>query len=32
MEGNLWPILGKNFAYERATKYARTKKIFKEGA
>lgn len=31
-EGNLWPILEKNFAYERATKYAQTKKIFKEGA
>lgn len=31
-EGNLWPILTDNFAYERATKYAQTKKIFKEGA
>lgn len=31
-EGNLWPILEKNFAYERATKYAQTKKIFKEGS
>lgn len=31
-ESNLWPILEKNFAYERATKYAQTKKIFKEGA
>jgi len=31
-ENNLWPILEKNFAYERATKYAETKKIFKEGA
>jgi len=31
-ENNLWPILEKNFAYERATKYAQTKKIFKEGA
>ncbi len=31
-EGNLWPILARNFAYERATKYAQTKKIFKEGA
>ena len=31
-ENNIWPILEKNFAYERATKYAQTKKIFKEGA
>ena len=31
-ENNLWPILEKNFAYERATKYAHTKEIFKEGA
>ena len=31
-DNNLWPILEKNFAYERATKYAQTKKIFKEGA
>lgn len=31
-EGNLWPILEKNFAYERATKYAQTKEIFKEGS
>jgi hypothetical protein len=31
-EGNLWPILSSDFAYERATKYAQTKKIFKEGA
>jgi hypothetical protein len=31
-ESNLWPILEKNFAYERATKYAQTKKIFKEGS
>ena len=31
-ENNLWPILEKNFAYERATKYAQTKKIFKEGS
>lgn len=31
-ESNLWPILEKNFAYERATKYAETKEIFKEGA
>lgn len=30
-EGNLWPILEKNLAYERATKYAQTKEIFKEG-
>ena len=30
--GNLWPILSDQFAYERATKYAKTKQIFKEGA
>lgn len=32
VEGNLWPILEKNLAYDRATKYAHTKEIFKEGA
>lgn len=31
-DGNLWPILGSNIAYERATKYAQTKEIFKSGA
>ena len=31
-EGNLWPILTDRFAYERATKYAQTQNIFKEGA
>ncbi|MEJ2039255.1 MAG: glycine zipper domain-containing protein [Desulfosarcinaceae bacterium] len=31
-EGNLWPILSDKFAYERATKYAQTNKIFQEGA
>jgi len=31
-EGNLWPVLSDKFAYERVTKYAQTKKIFKEGA
>jgi hypothetical protein len=31
-QGNLWPILTDNFAYERATKFAQTNKIFKEGA
>lgn len=31
-EGNLWPILASNLAYERATKYVQTKEIFKEGA
>ncbi len=30
--GNLWPILAEQIAYERATKYAQTKQIFKEGA
>ncbi|MBI4684256.1 MAG: hypothetical protein HY755_03540 [Nitrospirae bacterium] len=31
-DGNLWPILSSDIAYERATKYAQTKQIFKEGA
>ncbi len=31
-EGNLWPVLTDKFAYERVTKYAETKEIFKEGA
>lgn len=31
-EGNLWPVLPSNIAYERATKYSKTKEIFKEGA
>jgi len=31
-KGNLWPILSNKIAYERATKYAKTKQIFKEGA
>ena len=31
-EGNLWPILDSELAYERASKYATTKEIFKEGA
>lgn len=31
-QGNLWPVLTERFAYERATKYAQTNKIFKEGA
>lgn len=31
-EGNLWPVLDRNFAYERVTKYTQTKEIFKEGA
>ncbi len=30
--GNLWPILEEQMAYERATKYAQTKQVFKEGA
>lgn len=30
--GNLWPVLTNRFAYERATKYAQTNEIFKEGA
>jgi hypothetical protein len=31
-EGKLWPVLSREIAYERATKYAQTKKMFKEGA
>jgi len=31
-EGNLWPILASEIAYDRASKYAKTKKTFKEGA
>jgi len=31
-EGNLWPVLPSQTAYERATKYAQTKEVFKEGA
>ncbi len=31
-EGNLWPILERNIAYARATKYTQTKEIFMEGA
>ena len=31
-QGNLWPVLEDQTAYERATKYSKTQKIFKEGA
>lgn len=31
-KGNLWPVLSTKIAYERATKYSKTKEIFKEGA
>ena len=31
-ENNLWPILAGKVAYERASKYAKTKKTFKESA
>jgi hypothetical protein len=31
-QGNLWPVLTDKFAYERATKYAQTHQIFKQGA
>jgi len=31
-QGNLWPILTNEFAYQRATKYAQTHEIFKKGA
>jgi hypothetical protein len=29
---NLWPVLNRNLAYERATKYAQTKETFSEAA
>jgi len=31
-QGNLWPILNKKMAYDRVSKYAQTKHIFKKGA
>lgn len=31
-KGNLWPVLSSKIAYERATKYTKTKEVFKEGA
>jgi hypothetical protein len=31
-EGNLWPILSRDIAYDRATKYAQTKEVFKSAA
>lgn len=31
-EGKLWPVLNERFAYDRVTKYAQTKRIFREGA
>ena len=31
-EGNLWPVLSREMAYDRATKYAQTKQVFTEGA
>jgi hypothetical protein len=31
-EGRLWPVLQKDVAYERVSKFAETKRIFKEGA
>lgn len=30
--GNLWPVLSSDLAYERAARYSRTKEVFKEGA
>ncbi len=30
-ESNLWPVLNRNLAYERATKYAQTREAFSEG-
>lgn len=31
-DGNLWPVMQRELAYERAAKYAETHEIFKEGA
>jgi hypothetical protein len=31
-QSNLWPVLNRDLAYERATKYAQTKEAFSEGA
>jgi len=31
-EGNLWPVMRRELAYERASRYAETHEIFKEGA
>lgn len=30
--GNIWPILDRETAYERATRFTQTKQVFKEGA
>jgi hypothetical protein len=30
-QSNLWPVLNRNLAYERATKYAQTREAFSEG-
>ena len=30
--GNLWPILNRDMAYDRATRYVQTNEVFKEGA
>ena len=30
--GNIWPLLDRDTAYARATKYTQTKEVFKEGA
>ena len=30
--GNIWPILDRDTAYDRATKYTQTKQVFSEGA
>jgi len=31
-QNNLWPVLNRNLAYDRATKYAQTNEAFREGA
>lgn len=31
-EGNLWPILSRTIAYDRATRYAKTNQVFEAGA
>lgn len=32
LEGNLWPVLSSDIAYDRAARYSQTKEVFKEGA
>ena len=32
LQGNLWPILNRQLAHERATRFAKTREIFEQGA